>query len=177
MSSFQLEAGELQHAEIHRLLEQLQRRRADIAAHTDIEAGFGNHLAHQGGNGALAVRAGNGDDRSLGLANKQFDVTDDLHTTLGRRFQFGGRQRDTRARDDHVRLLDQCLVEPVNELNLRRQLILAGRVGAGIHHQWRHATAEEVIDTGESGFAQSDDDDHGLTSPSGWQDPAAPARG
>ena len=42
------------------------------------------------------------------------------------------------------------------------KLVLARRIGTGVHHQRRDAAVEEVIDAGESGFAESDDDDHGL---------------
>ncbi len=163
VGGLQLEAGELQYAEIHRLLEQLQCRCADITAHTDLEPSLGDHLAHQGGHRTLAVGAGDGDDRHFGVAHEQLDVADDLHAALGSGFQLGSRQGDARTRHYHVRLLEQLCIEPLDQLHLGRQLILARRVGAGVHHQRRDATTEEVIDAGESGFTQSDDDDHGLS--------------
>ncbi len=46
VGGLELEAGELQHAEIHGLLEERQRRGADIAPHTDLEPRLGDHLTH-----------------------------------------------------------------------------------------------------------------------------------
>ena len=46
VGGLELEAGEFQHAEIHGLLEERQRRGADIAPHTDLESRLGDHLTH-----------------------------------------------------------------------------------------------------------------------------------
>ena len=160
VSRFQLEAGELQHTKIHRLLEQGQRRGAYVAPHANLEARFGNHLTHEGGDCALAVGAGDGDDGGLGLAHEQLDVADYVHTLLGGSPEFGRRQGDARTCHYQMRLGEQGLIQALNEFNPGRELILTRGIATGIHHQGGHTTAEEIIDTRETGFPQTYDDDH-----------------
>ena len=108
---FQLEAGQLQHVKLAFLTQQAQRRQADIAAHAHRPTGGFRHLAHQGGNGAFTVGAGDRHDRRLRFTAEQFDVADDFHAGIRRGAQCRGRQRDARAGNDQIRRQQPVLIQ------------------------------------------------------------------
>lgn len=111
VGGFQLEARQLQHVQPAFLAQQAQRRQADIAADAHRPAGRLRHLAHQGGDGALAVGTGDRHDRRLGFAAEQLYVADDFHPGVRRGAQRRGRQGHARAGDDQIRRQQPVLMQ------------------------------------------------------------------
>ena len=75
-SGFQLKARQLKHIELNLVVQQIQRRSAQIATHGYPLAGSLGHITDQGSDSAFRVRAGNGDYRRLGGPSKEFDIAD-----------------------------------------------------------------------------------------------------
>ena len=143
---FQLEAGELQDIQLTIGIQQHQRRQADIAAHADVNPGRFRHLAHQGGDGAFAVRAGNGDDRRLRFAAEQFDIANDLYASICRRTQRRMGQRDARTGDNQIRRQQPGIIEAADMAFDRfRQFIQPRRRDAGVHHARGYAARHEKV--------------------------------
>ena len=104
---FQLKAGQLQHINIRFspviARQQVQRGRAQIAAHGHVITRGPQQFADQGGDRALAVGAGNGDHGRPGRAAKQFNIA--IHRAARRQRPPDRRlsQRDPGAEHNHRR--------------------------------------------------------------------------
>src|SRR5690606_19088186 len=79
----QLEARQLYHVELPAGRQEVEGGGAEVAAGTHVVAGGGGHLPHQGGDGAFAVGAGDGDDGGGGRLGEQLDVAGDGDPRLG----------------------------------------------------------------------------------------------
>ena len=95
VSSWKLDSS--MHIQLDVVAEQIQRRRAEIAADRDTFAGRRSHLAHQGGDRAFRVGSADGHDWRLRIAREQLDVAGQFHATGGRFLQSRGRQRQAGA--------------------------------------------------------------------------------
>ncbi len=161
LGGLELEAGQLQHVELGLRVEQVQRRRAEVAADAGAQAGGQRHLADQGGDGALAVAAGDADHRRRGGAGEQLDVAEDRDPGLLQCGDEGIVQRHTR-RDHGAGVLrpGPWGVEAA-EMELARRHRRAHRLDAGgrgtrIGQHQRRAGARQVARGGGAGLAQSD---------------------
>ncbi|KPW46244.1 Uncharacterized protein ALO88_05612 [Pseudomonas syringae pv. antirrhini] len=97
ISGFELKTGQLHHVQLDIIAEQVQRRGAQIAAHSNTLAGSCGHLADQRGHGAFRVGTGNRNHRCLGVTGKQFDVAGQLDAACMRLLQGRCGQGQTRA--------------------------------------------------------------------------------
>ncbi len=77
-AALKLEARQFQHVEVGFRVQQIQRRRPDVAADDRFAIGRVQDRAKHRGDRALAVRPGHRDDRRRALRDEQIDVADDL---------------------------------------------------------------------------------------------------
>ena len=101
----ELEAGDFEYIEIGGLLlKKIQCRDTDIAAHTHLTARRLCHFTNKCCDGALAIGAGNGDNRCIDFMRKQVNITGNLHAALTRLLQDRIAQRDAWADNDALRI-------------------------------------------------------------------------
>ena len=158
----ELEARQLEHVELVTLPEQRERGRTQVASDSRSHPGGSRHGADERGDGALAVRAGDGDHRRVGGAGEELDVADDRDAPRRRCLQrrLPGRQAGTE--DNLVGGLEQWRVEPPamnlepRELGLDRPALR--RTLARVHRDDPAARLGEVTDARQSRVAQPDDE-------------------
>ncbi len=162
IGGFQLEARQLHYIQLHVIAEQIQRRRAEIAAHSNTLARCRSHLAHQRGDRAFRVRSADGHDGRLGVAGKQLDIAGQLHAAHGRLLQGRGRQRQARA--------DIQLVGAAQEFNVQlttahfdlRVVTAQGRefwrMLPRIGDSKRHTPVRQEANQGHAALAEADND-------------------
>ena len=95
MGGFQLETRQLHHVQLDVVAEQVQRRGAEVAAHSHALASRCRHLANQGGHGAFRIGTADRDDRRFGVACEQVDIAGQFYAT--RRCSLQGRCRQGQA--------------------------------------------------------------------------------
>ena len=162
LGGFELEAGQFQHVQIGALIEQIKRRRPDIAAHRHLPAGLLGHGADQGGHGALGVGAGDRHDWRSRLAGEQFDVADYPHTSIDCRLDRRCGQGDARI-DDQLAGTAQQLCVQLAQMQIGHgrealELVQPRRIGAGVANGKRQITASQVPGNRQAGRPESDYD-------------------
>ena len=122
MRRVELERRQLEHVQVGRAaIEQVERRLAEVAADAHAHAGALGHAAEQRGDGALAVGAGDADDRRVRGTREQLDVADDVEAAGARLHEERIVERHARRGDDDVGLLEQARVEPAGARARRRR--------------------------------------------------------
>ncbi|MNO94874.1 hypothetical protein D3C76_865030 [compost metagenome] len=162
VSGFQLEAGQLQHIQLHLIPEQVEGRRTEVAAHGHALARLGSHFTDQGGDGAFGVGAADGDDRRLGMAGEQLDVTRQGHTARRGLLQRRGGQRQARAHVQFVGAAEEVHVQLATAHFHLRVITAQGvqfrRLLAGVGDRKGNAPARQEANQGHAALAEADND-------------------
>ena len=142
--------------------EQVERRRAEVAADRDRQTRRLHHLADQGRDGALAVGAGDGGDRRPRLAREQLDVAHHLDAARRGLAQQRLGERHAGRGDHHRRGAEQREVEAaVAAGGARRdalELRAARRIGAAVGHREPPAARGEMPRHRHAGAAEPHDE-------------------
>ncbi len=158
----ELVARQLQDVELRARVEQLERRLAEVPADARAPAGALRHAAEQGRDRALAVGAGDADDRSARRAREQLDVTDERQALRARRIEerplrrHAGRQHDVLGARQPLRVQAAGAHEDLGCLGAQRRE--RGRRLAGVEHGDRQAARAQVPHDREAGLAEADDE-------------------
>ena len=159
LRGFELEARQFEHIVLVALFQQIEGRNADIAAHAGRDAGGLEDAADQSRHRALAVGAGDCDDRLVHCFGKQFDIADDALALRRQIAQERIAHRQPRA--DHQAIETSCiqgLQRPVPKPDtgaLLMQGIETGRLLPIILHFHRVAPLLQVARRRESAQAQT----------------------
>ena len=122
---FKLKTGKLQHIQIGLvLLDQIQRRRPQVATHTHISAGLPRHGAQQSGYRTFTIGTGNGDNRRQRSTGEQLNITDNFNATLLRLHQQRFLQRHARAHQNAFGAGEDLCIEATRKQRHIRQLPL-----------------------------------------------------
>ncbi len=175
MRRIELEARQLQHIQLrHRLIEQFERRTAEVAAGEHALARGLRHPRHERRHRALAIRAGNRRDERTRFARKQFDVADDGHAARSRTRKKRFAQRHAGRRHDLGRAIEQSHVETAKgDLRLRRKLTQRRsfrRRGAAVRHRELHTARTQVTRARHARAPEADDDGASGLRPAGCAD-------
>ena len=157
-----LEAGQLEHVQCAVRVQQIECRRAQVAANTHIQPGVPRHLAQQFSHRRLGIGPGDTDHRCGGLAHKQVDVTDDTDTGRPRLLHHRCVHRHTGAYHQFGCAGYQFRrIRPGVDRDVRHRLPECPqprRFGAGIHHAEGQAALVEVAGAGHTGDTQAHHD-------------------
>ena len=190
--ALKLKTRQLQHIQLDPIVQHIQRRRTQVAAHGDPTSGPAGHGADQFRDRGLGVGAGDADDRRPGRRHKQIDVTAQRGARLERAAQPGLVHGDTGRHNQLPRGVQHGLGDRTREHGRRGQLgaqrVQGRRVRTGIdEHKFLAARGEET-GRGETGRAQPHDhlapgaadqgahvNRHPISAASGSPDRTAPA--
>ncbi len=118
----ELEAGELEDVEFSRRThaQQVKRRLSKITSHANTQPCALRHAPNQRRDGALAVGARDSDNRRIGCASEQLDVSYDLNPATASLNEERLRQRHPGRCDDAIRAIEQADIQAPNAKRHRR---------------------------------------------------------
>jgi len=159
---FQLEAGQLQHIQLHLIAQQVQGWCAEVTAHGHALARLGSHFADQGGHCAFCVGAADGDDWRFGMAGEQLDVARQGHTPCRSLLQRRGGQGQARAHVQFVGAAQEVHVQLATAHFHLRVITAQGvqfrRLLAGVGDRKGNAPARQEANQGHAALAEADND-------------------